>query len=296
MPDRRYSRRTLLRRSGAMVGAGALASTAGCLDRIPNPFSDAYTAWLPAPDELDQEHYRFSRWNNDDLRAVNDKFSDDWVYDDIEDTLEPVTLSLEDISESVYIDRVQVHQADFEKQALVDDLEAEDYEEETDREGYTIYVNEDTRRAFALDGSRVLLTPTFDSREQDPQEALEAIIDAKAGQAGRYVDESDACSKLVDAIGTKSGVIGMTFESLDDWLLDGMVAWGDTYAFDGDTTSREWVLVYEDETDVDTDDLETWVEAGGGKYGEFTDVDDIEYSQSGRVARITGTMDTEDFP
>lgn len=85
MPDRRYSRRTLLRRGGAMMGAGTLASTAGCLDRIPNPFSDSYTAWLPAPDALDMEHYNFKRWNNDDWVAAEDEFSDEYDPDTYED-------------------------------------------------------------------------------------------------------------------------------------------------------------------------------------------------------------------
>lgn len=195
---------------------------------------------------------------------------------------------------------VGVLRADFEKADLVEDLEDEAYDEATEREGYTIYVNEDDRRAFALDDSTVVLTPTYYEREQEPQAALEAVIDAKAGKVDRYVDESDACSKLVDAMGTKSGVIGRTFEDSEDdpqiGQFDGMVARGYTYAFDGATTDREWIVVYENESDVDTDDLEEWVEASSDReYGAFTDVDDIEYSQSGRVGRISGTMDTDDF-
>jgi len=110
-------------------------------------------------------------------------------------------------------------------------------------------------------------------------------------------------SKLVDALKTTSAATGQTYEDSEDapkdGTFDGMVAKGTTATFNGETTKREWAVVYESEDDVDTGDLEEWVEAeqseGNSGLTNFQDVDDIEYKQSGRVGRIIGTMDTDDY-
>lgn len=300
MSDGTYTRRTLLRRSVATMSAGTVVGTAGCLDRIPNPLGGgSYTAWLPAPDALDVDVYSFGRYDNDDWTETEDEFSDDYDESGIEDQWEPIGVSLDDVSESLYFHSIQVHVADFDRQDLVEDLEDENYDEEAEIEGYTLFLADGERRAFALNGSAFICTASYYDYEQSPEDALTAVIEAKAGTEDRYVDESDAMSKLIDTLGTNSSVTGETVEDDEDdpanGRFDEMVAQGATASLDGETTEREWAVVYESGDDVDLDDLEEWVDENDDEYGQFEDVDDIEYNQSGRVGRITGTMDTDNY-
>jgi len=295
-----YTRRTLLRRSAATVGAATVVGTAGCLDRIPNPLGgSSYTAWLPEPDALEVDTYSFGRYDNEDWVATEDEFSDDYDESGIENQWEPISLSLDDISESLYFRSIQVHQAEFDRAELVEDLEDEDYDEEDDIEGYALYLNDDGSRAFALNDATFLFTAEYYDYDQSPEDALTAVIEARAGTEDRYVDERDAFATLTDALKTTSAVDGETFEDGEDdpanGSFDEMVAKGSTGTFDGETTQMEWVVVYESEDDVDLDDLEEWVDENDTDDERFDDVDDIEYSQSGRVGRITGTMDTDDY-
>lgn len=202
------------------MGAGAIVGTAGCLDRIPNPLGGSYTQWLPAPDALDTETYWFGRYDNDDWVATEDEFSDDFDLSDIEDNWDPLDVDIEDVGESLYIRDRWVYQAEYDRQEAVEDLEDEDYDDEEEIEGYTLYLNDDERRAFALGDSAFLFTRQYYDSEQPPEDALTAVIEAKTGEEDRYVDESDAMSKLGDTLGTTSAVTGETFEDSDDVDLD----------------------------------------------------------------------------
>lgn len=69
------------------------------------------------------------------------------------------------------------------------------------------------------------------------------------------------------------------------------VARGSALSVDGDTSTRTWVLVFEETDDVDTDDIEEWVDSDE----RFEDYDDLNVERNGRAALITGTIDTDDI-
>lgn len=109
---------------------------------------------------------------------------------------------------------------------------------------------------------------------------------------------------LVDELGTATFVSGDTQEEPDDpdpenGRFDNAVAEGDLSNIDGETIDRKWVIVYEEEDDVDLDDLEEYVDANDSSaddgYNPFDDVDDISYNKSGRMGIITGTTDADEY-
>jgi hypothetical protein len=69
------------------------------------------------------------------------------------------------------------------------------------------------------------------------------------------------------------------------------VARGSALSVDGDTSTRTWVLVFEETDDVNTDDIEEWVDSDE----RFEEYDDQNVERNGRAAIITGTIDTDEI-
>lgn len=74
-----------------------------------------------------------------------------------------------------------------------------------------------------------------------------------------------------------------------------MVARGGSYTVSEDTTDVEFVWVYDRDGDVDTGDVEDYIETSQDEDRFWDDVDDVEVNQNGRVATASGQMDTDDF-
>jgi hypothetical protein len=72
--------------------------------------------------------------------------------------------------------------------------------------------------------------------------------------------------------------------------FENQVARGSATTVEGDTASRTWVLVFEDRDDIDTDDIEDWVDEGE----QFDDYDDVSINTNGRAVLVEGTIDTDD--
>lgn len=300
MSDGRYTRRGMLRRSAATVGAGTLLGVAGCSSV--NPFGGGggvYANWLPVPDDIgDSDHYQFIYLDTENLEANEDELPDNFDLSFFESRWNPVDIDWEDTSTILSFDSIVIADAEFTREDAVEDLEDEDFEEDTDHEGYTLYLGPNELQAFALNDSYVLVA--FGAYTSDPIEMLEAVIDANSGEAERYGEDSEDMSALVDALGGGSVVTARTTEEPDNdnpeaGRFDHMVARGNEATIDGDTADRRWVVVYESAEDVDTGDLEDWVDANDGSDETFDDVDDISFNQNGRLGVISGTSDTDDL-
>ena len=300
MSDGEYTRRTVLRRGTAAVSAGALASIAGCGGSNPlGGGGGAYANWLPVPDEIgDSDHYSFTYLDMETIESNEDNLDEDsFGLDTIESFWDPLGFDWEDTSTLLIVSQVTIIEAEFSREDAVSDLEDEDFEEDTDHEGYTIFLGPSESRAFAVGDNTALIGGGYGI--EDPVDQLEVVIDAQNGNEDRYGDENEDMSALLGELG---GTLdsGSTLEESDNdnpesGAFENMVAQGRTATINGETSDREWVIVYDEQDDVDTGDLEDWVDANDSDDGEFDGVDDISYNQNGRKGIITGTIDTDDL-
>jgi len=299
MSGREYTRRALLRRGTAAVSAGAIASTAGCFGLNPlGGGGGAYANWLPVPDDIgDSDHYQFTYLDTEVVESNEDNFDEDsFDIDSIESFWDPLGFDWEDTSMILLASQAVVVEASFDREDAVSDLEDDDYEEDGDHEGFTLFLGPTESRAFGVGDNAVVVTGGYGV--DDPLDPIEATIDAKTGNADRYGDENEDMSALLSELGGALDSGGTMEESDSDTpengLFENMVASGDTATVNGETADRKWVIVYEEQDDVDTDDLEDWVDANSDE-GEFADVDDISYNQNGRKGIVTGTVDTDEL-
>lgn len=300
MSDGEYTRRTVLRRGTAAVSAGALASIAGCGGLNPlGGGGGAYANWLPVPDEIgDSDHYSFTYLDMEAVESNEDNIDEDsFGLDTIESFWDPLGFDWEDTSTLLFAGQVVVIEAEFSRDDAVSDLEDEDFDDDTEHEGFTIFLGPEESEAYAIGDNTVLLGGGYGV--DDPADQLEVVIDAQNGNVDRYGDENEDMSALLGELG---GTLdnGSTMEESDSdnpeaGAFENMVAQGSTATINGESTDRKWVVVYDEEDDVDTDDLEDWVDANDSDDGEFADVDDISYNQNGRKGIITGTSDTDDL-
>lgn len=292
----------MLQRTMAVAGVGAVASSAGCMGFLDGS-DDAYADWMPAPAELDaEEPYRFSAYDEDDWTEHEDEL-ETVDFSDFERQWEPLDFDHEDVSTSLYFGPVAVYEASFDDEEAVDELEDEGFEVDGEQDGSDVYVSENGERAFGL-GDEILLIANDDwgasgsgsDEALSPKELVELVVDTTAGEADRYVETNDDVGALVDAFGDVSSIevdaISVDLEEdVESGQFEGMVARGETDTFDGDETERRWLTLYEDEADVDLDDLETWVDADN----EFDDVDDVVYEKDDRFGIVAGTLATDEL-
>jgi len=310
MFDRTYTRRAMLRRSLATAGAGAIIGAAGC-SSLPNPLGGgaSYANWLPVPDDVsDSDHYSFSYINMNAVESNEDAFDDDSVDPStFEGFWDPLDLDWEDTSSVITLGFGRfgfgglVVEADYNRDDQISELEDEDYDEDSEYEGFTIMLSENEERAIALNGNAAVLTSATDSSgDTGDTDRVEAVIDAKRGNEDRYGDDSEDMSLLLDRLGGGTFVNGRTMEESDDdnpegGRFDAMVARGSRTKVNGETAKQKWVVVYDSEDDVDTGDLEDWVDENDGGGDQFDDVSDLSYNQNGRTGIITGTVDTDEI-
>lgn len=313
MFERTYTRRAMLRRSLATAGAGALVGAAGC-SSIPNPLGGGtpYANWLPVPDDIgESDHYNFTYLSLDDIESNEDELNEESIDPSTyEDFWEPLDINWEDASGLTILGFGGMFgfggfivEAEFNREEIISDLEDEDFDEDSEHEGYTLMLNDSESQVYAVGDNAVVLTSARDTdgeRSSGETGTAEAIIDAKTGQEDRYGDDSDDMSTLIGELGGGTLVTGNTMEEPDDaepanGSFDAMVARGQQAKINGESTDMKYVVVYESSDDVDTDDLEEWVDENDGSDEQFDDVDDVSYNSNGRKGIITGTIDTDDL-
>jgi len=311
MPNEEYSRRTVLRRSLATAGAGALVSTAGC-SSIPNPLGGGapYASWLPDPDEIgDSDHYRFNYFNLGEIESNEDNV-DDFEGSELEEFWSPLDIDWEDVSNLTAFGPLfglstLAIEADYNKDDQISTLEDEDYDEDSEYNGYTIMLSDNEEDAVALNGNAVITTSaTDDSGDGTPEggdtDKVETVIDAKKGNVDRYQQANEDMKALTSALGGGTVITGRTTDEPDeatpaDGDFENMVAKGSSSKINGDTVKEKWVVVYDSEDDVDQGDLEDWVDENSDDDQEFADVEDISYNTNRRKGIVTGKTDADDF-
>jgi len=300
MVDGTHTRRSILRRSFAAASVGTLLASAGCSGLNPlGGGAGAYADWLPVPDDTgDSDHYQFTYLDTETLEANEDELPDSFDIASFEENWNPADVDWEDTASVLFFSSTIVVEDGFTREDVVADLEAEDYDEDGEYQGHTVLVGPNELGAFAVGDSTLVVQ--FAAYQSDPVDNVEAVLDVKNGEEDRYADDSENMATLLPELGNGTIVGGRTMAAVDTdnpdrGRFDHMVAEGSTTTIDGDTAERKWLVVYEESDDVDTDDLSDWVDANDSNGGTFDDVDDISYSQNGRVGIVTGTSDTDDL-
>lgn len=284
----------------AALGVGT-AATAGCSNLpLVGSGGGAYTNWLHEPGEVtDRDHYSVNVIRPETVVGNEDAFDDSYVdgvegaYDDM---LDPTGLDTDEAREIVNTNVGTVFLGSFQVDDVVADLEDEDFDDDDEVGGFTIYTTDDEGRAWAV--SSGALVGTFSRNGEAAPDVAETLIGVSNGEEDRYAEESDAMGVLTGTLSNGFQRFTQTYEASDQdapesGRFEDSVGLGASLALSGDTVDLEYVVAYEDADDVDQGDLEDWVD--GQDEGTFDDVENVSYNTSGQAAIVTGQMDADDL-
>lgn len=301
MGHRPVTRRQLLRRGSGALGSVALVGTAGCTGRLPNPTGSGrpdYTRWMPATLQEVSPPVRFTAENYSSFAADRDELDDDLLerLDELERHWKPADVPWEDVTMALKFNGAVVVQAEFERDEVLEDYAAENFETEDQHGGFAVLLGPEGKLAAAV-GDDTLVTWWG----TDSVAVVENIVDAGNGDSERYADASEDFDELTGALGDGDYIDGETMEKTtthdpEDGHFGNVVARGESWRIDGATTDGRWVLVFEGDG-ADTDDLRDWFESreqndGWSVYGEW---EDPRYSRDGRLGIVEATIDTSEL-
>lgn len=292
----------MLLRGGVAASTASLVGVAGCtgrLSRSGDSKAPEYVRWMPAPLEGMDPPVRFTVEDYSSFADNEDELADRLVerLEGLTTHWEPAGIPWRDVSMVLKFRSVVVVQAEFDRDGVLSDYEAEGFETETERDGFVIVLGPDEKAAAGV-ADDTLITWWGG----DPVGVVTDIIDTGNGDEERYVNVSDDFEELTDTLGTADFINGQTMETTttddpEDGHFENLVARGESWRIDGPTTDGRWVLVFEAEDDVDTDDLRNWFESrehndGWSVFGEWKNP---RYSQSGRTGIVEASIDTSEL-
>jgi hypothetical protein len=299
------SRRGLLKTSGAAVGASMIASLAGCVGEVPRAGagsggSQSFSNWLCEPGTIvDTNHYSSIMMNMGNVRSNEDNVSEDLYenFEAFEDYLSFTGIDFDEMSTTLVYNSIYVVTGSYTTEDVIEELEDNDYDDETDHEGFTIYLSSDGSTAVGV--SEQALVARIQGYDSDSVDAVETIIDTKIGEEDRYVAESEDFETLMRTLDPGAYLTGRTYEEQSNTdtavgTFEHAVAGGRRWRINGETSNLKTAIVFEEADDIDLDDINDWIDDTGGSDQTFDDVDDTDVKKQGRTAVITGTVDTDD--
>lgn len=293
MTDLSGSRRDVLRRGAAAIGAATIAGSAGCMG-ILGGGGDS-TQWLPAPGTLaDDDHYSFSVSRLSSIAAHEDEFDDTESFEEYERQWAPADVDWDEVENLVSFNGVSVVEADFETDAVVSDFESDDYETDEEYEGFTLMLAASERWAVAVGDGTLLFTHGGYSETDGPVEAAKRVIDTKNGESDRYTTANEDLDEVMTELDGGENVFAYTRDPADDGERDrgafeNLAAWGNQTTIDGEESDGTWVWVYDTEADADVGAIEEWTAS------ERSMFDDVEVTENGRVVVVEATAETADL-
>lgn len=312
--------------ASAVMGTGALAGCNAVTDAVPfiggGGLGD-YQQWVVPGDEFDQEE------NTVSFSATNQKA----IYDN-RDSLQPSSYKrrrstysrIGVVGRDVSMDlnmpsggegRNQVLKGSFEVSEVTAELEDDsntEYESDGEHNGHEIFVVSDTsepRTAVGVSDETIVIghrvEPPFDADWDavPAADVVKGLVDAGSGNGNRAVDSNEDFGTLVNTLNSGTRVTGRTRDDevgSDDGpdadvelgRFDGEVANGRSLSINGSTTTIQWVFVFGSEGDVDTGDVNDWLEANDNS-GTLARARNVEVSQDGRAAVASVKVDTYDL-
>lgn len=299
------SRRTLLRRIGAGSAAASTGPLAGCSgilssDDTPDPGTalaperdPTYRQWFPSP-EVPESGLDFVGYWYLDVRALaahEDRLPEPlyrWLanlrggqdalgidFEDIEAVINPMPLWT-----SVVV-------GSYDADAVIETLLGTGYEETGTRGEFALFEGMLGQRAAVRDG---VVVWQHESIEED---LLEAVIDARRGDAPRLHEHSDAAAALTETIGRPARIYGSVGADAEDALE---ITLANGYAqlvdFDGDAAHESFVVQFpepEQAEALDESVLRDTVD------GILLDGERGAVRTDGRTTRLDETAPTSEF-
>jgi len=312
--------------ASAVMGTGALAGCNAVRDAIPfiggGGLGD-YQQWVVPGDEFDQgaDTVNFRAANQQAIYDNRDSLQPS-TYQSLRATYRRIGVVGRDVSMDLAMPRGgsepnRVLNGSFEVSEVTAELEDDtntEYESDGDHDGFEIFVVSDTdqpQTAVGVSEGTIVIghrvEPPFgaDWDAVPAADVVEGIVDAGSGSGNRAVDSSEDFATLVNTLnsGTRlSGGVRDEEVGSDDGpnadaeagQFEGEVASGQSVSINGSTTSIQWVVVFSSEGDVDTGDVNDWVEARDNS-GTLARARNVEVSQNGRTAVVNAEIDTYDL-
>ncbi len=304
--------------ASAVIGTGALAGCNAVTDAIPfvggGGLGD-YQQWVYPADTFNQDadSLSFEGTNPQGIHENRKAFSPN-TYSSLARNYATVGLTGRSVSMDLRLPEGRVLTGSYDTAEVVAELEDDtntEYESDGSYNGYDLYVRSaqnTPRNAVAVSDSAIVFGQRVEPGFGDDWDAAaattvaEGIIDTRDGSGTRAVDNDDDLAKLANTLNSGTSVngevrsddVGSDRARPESGVFDGQVASGQSWSVDGDTTSRQWVFVFEAEGDVRSSDLEDWVEANDTG-GVFTRTRNEQVSQNGRAGVVTAELDTYDL-
>ncbi|RXK46462.1 hypothetical protein [Halorientalis pallida] len=303
--------------ASAVMGTGALAGCGAVTDAIPfvggGGLGD-YQQWAYPADQFDQDadSLDFDATNQKEIYDSRKSFYPS-TYSSLATNYGAVGLTDRSVTMDLDLPEGRVLTGSYDTAEVVAELEDDastEYESDGSYSGYELYVPADRdtpSQAVAVSDSAIVfgqrVEPGFgaDWDAVAATDVVEGIIDTKGGSGTRAVNENEDLSTLVNTLNSGTNVSGGTRDEVgsgragaETGVFEGQVASGQSWTVDGDTTSRQWVFVFDSEGDVDTGDVDDWIEANDTG-GAFTRARNVNVNQNGRTAVVTAEIDTYDL-
>jgi hypothetical protein len=304
--------------ASAVMGTGALAGCNAVTDAIPfigGSGLGGYQQWVYPADQFNQDadSLNFDGTNQKGVYDSRKAFYPS-TYSSLAANYGAVGLTGRSVKMDLSLPEGRVLKGSYDTAEVVAELEDDastEYESDGSYSGYELYVPSDRdepNRAVGVSDSAIVfgrrVEPGFgaDWDAAAATDVVEGIIDTKGGSATRAVSENDDLATLVNALnsgtsvsgGTRSDEVDSDRADAESGVFDGQVASGQSWSVNGNTTSRQWVFVFDSEGDVSTTDLNDWVEANDTG-GVFTRARNVKVSQNGRAGVVTAKIDTYDL-
>ncbi|AQL43035.1 hypothetical protein BV210_10035 [Halorientalis sp. IM1011] len=301
--------------ASAVVGTGALAGCNAVTDAIPfvggGGLGD-YQQWAYPADQFNQDADGMSvNVTNQQAIYENRKSFYPNTYRALRGTYSTVGLIGRDVSMDLRLPQGRVLKGSYDTSEVVAELEDDtntEFESDGNYSGYEVYVPSDAdtvRQAVAVADSAIVfgqrVEPPFGSDWDavSATDVVEGIIDTKGGNGTRATSNNDDFSTLVNTLDsgtsisaeTRSDEVSSDQADAESGIFEGQVANGESLSVNGDTTKRQWVFVFSGEGDVNTSDLNDWIEANDNS-GTFARARNVKVEQNGRAGVVTAKFDT----
>jgi hypothetical protein len=309
--------------TGAVAGAGSLAGCGQIRSLIPfiggGGGVGAFTDWVPAAGEIQpgRERVSFSarnpsqiNGNRTNLHPTTYRNYQSSYRTGVEWKSLDMDLSIE--GGAVYTGSYNVDDVTSELTTATGPDDQGKYTQEDSEGNYEIYIPsnadgaESARNAYAVSGNAIIQSQPTGSQVNDNFSS--AVANAKSIIAigedgeGRAVEDDDTFSTLADELGgtivqgsTRPEAVGSDAASARQGNFEGLVAAGTSISINGGNSEVKQVFVFDSEGDVDTEDLEEYVEANDTGGGTWDYTRNVSVSQSGTAGIITGQRDTYDL-
>jgi hypothetical protein len=297
------SRRTLLRTT-AVAGTAALAGCSGVLSRGRGPAA-AFGDWLYEPGTVaDTDHYLALRYTPGAIAERASSF-DGTVYDVLKAfgsrSRDIVGFGFAQTDAQLVFGKNSVLTADFESSDVEATLRDDDFAADGTYGEFDVFLGPNEDVAVGIGDSNVVVARDSGifGGGVEAERILRAIVDTEAGDAQRYVDDDTDFGTLVDELGDGAVQSARSHEETDSTDTDdgefaGEVARGIGSSFVEDGIETTFALVFDEASDVDTNDIDDWVSANDGD-GTFANFESVDVSTSGRTALVTGTEPTRAY-